>query len=408
MEMATTIGDPNGEPRFIDFDSIRPGDAAVFCRSLTERDVEAFASLCGDYNPLHMDSGYARQTHLGRRVVHGMLVASYVSTLIGMRLPGAGSLWVQQSFRWRTPVFIGDTLDITLRVTHKSEGSRILSIEVTAMNQNGKIVMDGEGTVSLPEVRRNGTEIPIQDRIAFVSGGSRGIGAAAARALAEAGAPVVVNYRNSEAAAEELCHAITVAGGRAFAVRSDVNDAESVNRAVEAAAAHFGRTIDVLIHCAGGPVAPRPAAEMAWSDIQQALDTHVRGAFHCIRALVPGMMRQKSGRIVSIGSMATWGVPPVQWSAFAMAKAALKSLTKSLATELGPSGIRVNMISPGITETESTLEIPERVRKLQAMQTPLRRLASPEDIAQTAVFLCSEASTFITGADIPVCGGMGM
>ena len=408
MQTAASTGYPRSEARFVDFQSIRPDDAVVFSKVLTEPDVEAFARLCGDYNPLHMDSGYARQTHLGRRVVHGMLVASYVSTLIGMQLPGAGSLWMQQSFRWRAPVYIGDTLEFTLRVTHKSEGSRILSLEVTAMNQNGKTVMDGEGTVSLPEVRRNGAEIPIHERVAFVSGGSRGIGAAAARALAHAGAGVVVNYRSSAAAAEELCHAITADGGKAFAVRSDVNDAESVSRAVESAAAQLGRTIDVLIHCAGAPVAPRPAMEMEWADIQQALDIHVRGAFHCIRALVPGMVRQKSGRIVSIGSMATWGVPPVQWSAFAMAKAALKSMTKSLAAELGPSGIRINMISPGITETESTLEIPERLRKLQAMQTPLRRLASPEDIAQTAVFLCSEASGFITGADIPVCGGVGM
>jgi 3-oxoacyl-[acyl-carrier protein] reductase len=120
------------------------------------------------------------------------------------------------------------------------------------------------------------------------------------------------------------------------------------------------------------------------------------------------MIQQKSGRIVNIGSILTWSVPPAQWSAFVVAKTALKALTRSLAAELGPSGVRVNMISPGTTETESTAAIPERLRKLQAMQTPLRRLATPEDIAQTALFLCGEASQFITGADIPVCGGAGM
>ncbi len=395
-------------PGLTDFDAIAPGDSVRFSKTLAECDVESFAALSGDYNPLHMDADYARRTHLGRRVVHGMLVASYVSTLIGMRLPGTGSLWTQQAFRWRKPVFIGDTLEFTLRVTHKSEGTRTVSLEVTAMNQNGKLVMDGEGTVSLPEVRREHMEIPIHERTAFVSGGSRGIGAAIAQALARAGAPVVINYWKSTAEAEGLCQSIIDAGGVAAAVRADVNDAEQVRRAVESAQAHLGRTLDLLIHCAGGPATPRPVTEMEWSGFQQALDTHVRGAFHCARAVIPGMIQRKSGRIVNIGSMAAWGVPPVQWSAFAMAKAALRSLTKSLAAELGPAGIRVNMLSPGTTETGAAFEIPERLRKLQAMQTPLRRLALPEDIAQAALFLCSEASQFITGADIPVCGGAGM
>jgi 3-oxoacyl-[acyl-carrier protein] reductase len=120
------------------------------------------------------------------------------------------------------------------------------------------------------------------------------------------------------------------------------------------------------------------------------------------------MVERKYGCIVNVGSIMTWQAPLAQWSAFTVAKAALKALTRSLAVELGPSGVRANMISPGTTETESTLAIPERLRKLQAMQTPLRRLASPEDIARTAAFLCSDAAQFITGADIPVCGGAAM
>ena len=159
--------------------------------------------LSGDYNPLHMEDDFARKTHLRRRVVHGMLVASYVSTLIGMQLPGAGALWMQQSFRWRNPVFIGDTIEVTLRVTHKSVGSRIRTIGITAMNQNGKPVMEGEGTVSVPgspRIAQRGSDAGAL----FVSGGSRGIGAAVAQALARAGASVLVNYKSGTTAAEEL------------------------------------------------------------------------------------------------------------------------------------------------------------------------------------------------------------
>jgi 3-oxoacyl-[acyl-carrier protein] reductase len=394
--------------RLAEFEAIRPGDTAAISKRFTEADVAQFAELSGDYNPLHMETEFAKKTHLQQRVVHGMLVASYVSTLVGMELPGAGALWMQQNFRWRSPVFIGDTIQITLRVTRKSEGSRTISVELTAMNQNGKTVMDGEGTISVPELRRDNPEIPIQERLAFVSGGSRGIGAAIVRALANAGAAVVVNYRSGSTAAEDLCHSIVTSGGHAIPARADVTDADAVVGAAKIASEHFGRCVDVLINCAGGTLAPRPFLETEWSDVQQTLDTHLKGAFHCTKAMVPGMLQQKSGRIVNIGSIMAWNAPPAQWSAFLMAKAALKSFTRSLAVELGPSGIRVNMISPGTTETESTLEIPERLRKLQAMQTPLRRLARPEDVAQTAVFLCSDASQFITGADVPVCGGAGM
>lgn len=394
--------------RLLDFDAIQPGDTAVIRHTFTAEDVAAFAGLSGDFNPLHMEDDFARKTHLRKRVVHGMLVASLVSTLIGMQLPGAGALWMQQSFRWRNPVFVGDTIEVVLKVAHKSVGSRILSIEITAMNQNGKPVMEGEGTVSVPEIRSVRTESPIRDRVVFVSGGSRGIGAAVCRAFAAAGASVLVNFKSGTAAAEDLCHSIAAAGGVAIPAPADVNDSAAVARATALAVEAFNRPVDILINCAGGAVPTRPFLETSWDEIQSALDVHLRGAYNCARAVVPGMAAQKSGRIVNIGSILTWNVPPAQWTAFVIAKASLKAFTRSLAAELGPVGIRVNMISPGATETESANAVPERIRKLQAMQTPLRRLATPEDIAQTALFLSSEASQFITGADIPVCGGAGM
>src|SRR5215831_2954027 len=116
---------------------IQPGDCASISKQFTENDVAQFATLTGDFNPMHMEQEYAASTHLGRRVVHGMLVASYVSTLVGMRLPGAGSLWVQQSYRWRKPVFLGDTVEFTLTVKQKSPGLRSVAVEVKAVNQDG-------------------------------------------------------------------------------------------------------------------------------------------------------------------------------------------------------------------------------------------------------------------------------
>jgi 3-oxoacyl-[acyl-carrier protein] reductase len=118
------------------------------------------------------------------------------------------------------------------------------------------------------------------------------------------------------------------------------------------------------------------------------------------------MLEAQSGRIVNIGSIYAWNSPPANLTGYVIAKAALKAFTKSLAVELGPKGVRVNMVSPGMTETDLISDVPERLRKVQAMQTPLRRLATPDDVARAVAFLCSDAADFITGADIPVCGGV--
>jgi 3-oxoacyl-[acyl-carrier protein] reductase len=404
----SSSGLPSEPVPFADFEKIQPGDEAKFSKVITAEDVEAFAKLSGDRNPLHMDEKFAARTHFQRRVVHGMLVANYVSTLVGMNCPGPGALWSQQNFRWPAPVFIGDRIDLTLRVTHKSTGSRALKIEAKALNQDGKVVMEGEGTVTALEERQQNKEAAITDRVAFVSGGSRGIGAAIAAALAQAGAMVVVNYRSNDAAADELCSTIQTSGGRAFPVRADVTDRASVAAAVERAQKEFNRPVDILVNNAGSLPEPRPFAQMTWDEVQSIIDVHVRGAFHCCQAVIPGMTEQKSGRIINIGSAFAHGTPPVNWSGLLLAKSAMQALTRSMAVELGPLGIRVNMVSPGLVETEAISGLSERLRKVQAMQTPLRRLASPADIAAVVAALCGTAGDFVTGAEIPVCGGFQM
>lgn len=393
------------ELRTLEFGSIKVGDKASLTKTITETDVERFAAASGDYNPLHMEAEFARTTSFQQRVVHGMLVASYVSTLVGMHLPGPGALWTQQAFRWSAPVFIGDTLEVTLEVTHKSEGSRTVVLKVTATNQHGNTVMEGEGSAVLLDRKKSALDRAISDRVALVTAGSRGIGAATAKALAEAGAAVVVNYLDDSAEAHEVCHAIQAGGGRGLALRGDVSDPEAVERMVSQGAQHFGQAVDIVVNHADPGLTVRPFLDLSWAEIEQQIHAQVRGAFHCIKAALPGMLAQNSGRVVNIGSTQAWNAPPPQWTAFVMAKAALNALTRSLASELGASGIRVNMVSAGLTEGDSISVIPERLRKVHAMQTPLRRLATPEDVARAVVFLCSSGGDFITGADVPVCGG---
>jgi len=143
---------------FTRLESIRAGDEAYLTKTVTGAEIDAFAALSGDYNPLHMDHAFAERAKFPGRVTHGMLTASYVSTLIGMQIPGPGALWTQQLFRWPAPVFVGDTIDIRMKVTHVSAGARIVSLTVEARNQNGSIVMTGEGNVMLLEPQQAGND----------------------------------------------------------------------------------------------------------------------------------------------------------------------------------------------------------------------------------------------------------
>ncbi|MCX6588727.1 MAG: MaoC family dehydratase [Acidobacteria bacterium] len=131
------------------FEGLAVGQEAVLSKVITAEDVDAFARLSGDFNPLHMDDAFVRETEFGRRVVHGLLVGSYVSTMIGMQLPGPGALWAEQRFQWRSPVFVGDRVNLRLWIAHKSEGTGSVVVEVRATNQDGATVMEGRGTVKL-------------------------------------------------------------------------------------------------------------------------------------------------------------------------------------------------------------------------------------------------------------------
>jgi 3-oxoacyl-[acyl-carrier protein] reductase len=398
----------NGACAVSEFSAMAVGQEASLSRVIEAADVDAFARLSGDFNPLHMEDEFARQTSFRRRVVHGMLLGSFVSTLIGMHLPGPGALWAEQRFQWRAPVFIGDTVRVLLRIVHKSEGTRTMTVEVTATNQHGNIIMEGNGTVKLLEIREKDRETPLAERVVLVTGGAQGIGAAVAGALVEAGAAVVVNYRASGEQARALCDRLQRLGGRAMAFCADATDAGAVARMLEAAAEEFGRPVDVLINNAADRLAPREFSRLTWDDVEDAFARQLKAAFVCTQAVIPGMVARRSGVIVNIGSAITWDAPPAQAAGSAMAKAALKSMTKAVAQELGPLGVRVNLVSPGLTETDALAEVPERLRKLQAMQTPLRRLAAPEDVAAVVTFLCSSASRHMTGVDVPVCGGAHM
>ncbi len=236
----------------------------------------------------------------------------------------------------------------------------------------------------------------------LITGASRGIGAAAARLFAENGYTVAVNYRADRDGAESLVQEIITAGGDAFAVCADVADECAVNDMIATVLSRCGR-VDVLIHNAG--IAKQGLlTDTTTEEWHRMMGVHLDGAYYCARALVPQMVQRQSGCILTVSSI--WGEVGASCEvAYSAAKAGLVGFTKALAKELGPSGITVNCVSPGVIDTTMCASLDDETRRALAEETPLGRLGTPEDIAETLFFLASDRASFITGQVVGVNGG---
>ena len=408
---------------FKDFDAIQVGETQTLTKHITEADVCKFVEMTGDDNPLHVDRAYAETTSFKDIVVHGMLGASFISTVIGTKLPGTGALWVSQNMEFLLPVRLGDVLTITATVLKKHKRERLLELDTKIINQNHQLILTGVGKVKAlvaaePEAKPAANARP---RVAIVTGGAGGIGKAICQRLATDGFDVVVNYRGQAHRAAQIVAEINEATsaamrrsagqgkrhGRALAVQADISSEAGAQALYQAAVKAFG-AVSVLVNNASPRINPKPFGSTSWSDVQQQMDVQVKGAFLMTSAVVPEMSARKWGRVVNITSQVLDGPPSVTWTGYAMAKGALQVFSNYMAAELGPQGVTVNCVSPGMCETTLIGDIPEKAQLIIARQTPLRRLAKPSDVAAAVAYLVSDDADFVTGDTIAVNGGLAM
>jgi NAD(P)-dependent dehydrogenase (short-subunit alcohol dehydrogenase family) len=245
--------------------------------------------------------------------------------------------------------------------------------------------------------------LDLSGRVAVVTGAGRGIGGVIARRLAEAGAAVVVHYRTSRTEAEDLVTRIERDGGRARAARAGLRDMDEAGALMAATVDAFGG-----LHILVNNVGTYPAAsleEMSLDEWRSVYESNVEATFLCTRAVVGHMRRSGAGSIVNIASIAGAAPAPAQ-THYSSAKAAVIGFTRASAQELGPDGIRVNAVSPGlITRERISEEWPEGVARWTS-RAPLQRLGTPEDVADACLFLASPAARWITGHNLVVDGGM--
>ncbi len=246
----------------------------------------------------------------------------------------------------------------------------------------------------------------LSNKVALITGSSRGIGAATAKLFAKNGAAVAVNCVAHTNAADAVVADITNAGGNAIVVQADVTDPTQVKEMVSRTITELG-DIDILVLNASITFPIVPFMEFNWEDFESKLTKELKAAFYCCKEVVPGMIERNRGNIIAVSSGLS-RQPGPGFIAHSTAKSGLDSFAKSLALELGPNGIRVNVIAPGLTITDATAFTPEEMKQMIAANTPLRRLAQPEDVAGGILMLASDHSEFISGTYTPVSGGIQM
>jgi 3-oxoacyl-[acyl-carrier protein] reductase len=242
-----------------------------------------------------------------------------------------------------------------------------------------------------------------QQRVALVTGSSRGLGSAIARRLAEDGFAVAVNGVDDEAQALAVVDAIKVAGGVAAAFMGDVTDERQSVELVASVTERLG-PVDVLVVNATGPQPEAPLIEVSWEDHIAQLEFFVKSPVLLGRAVVPGMRARRWGRIIQIDSEVVDRPPPGR-SAYVVAKMAQIGLTRSWACELAPDGITVNTVAPGFVPVERHADVPAEIRSAYLSSVPAGRMGTPGDIAHAVSFFASEAAGFVTGQRLVVDGG---
>jgi 3-oxoacyl-[acyl-carrier protein] reductase len=387
---------------------IKVGAKEEIIHIITHQDVEKFIDLTGDDNKIHTNAEYASLTSFKKPVVHGMLGASFISTIIGTKIPGDGALWYSQNLEFIHPVRVGDKLKITAEVIKKIDRTKTIELRTDIYNQNKQLVTKGVAKVKvISQVEKAlKDDKASSNKTVLVIGGTGGIGSATCLQLASDGFNVAIHYLNNKISAELLKEKITSLGQKSVIVSGDIQDEKSVANIKDKSERAIGK-ITVVVNCATLPIANIKFNDMEWSDVQSHYDVNVKSSYNILKAFISEWEGAKFGKFIGLTTLYTEEFKS-ELLGYITGKTALNGFVKALAFELGPKGIRLNLVSPGMVDTQLIANVPEKAVLLSAAQTPLRALAQPQDVANTISFLASDKSNYLTGETIRVNGGQTM
>jgi len=340
-----------------------------------------------------------------------MLGASFISTLIGTKLPGYGALWFSQTLEFLKPVRVGDTITVFAEVISKNDKSNSIELKTDIYNQNKQIVTTGISKIKVipfeEEIEKNGgDERYIPKKTVLILGASGGVGRAVAVKLANEGFDLILHYNSNITIIEELFLKVRSLGVEAISVRADLLNQNDISELSQKIHRKFPE-LTGFVNCSIINIPNIKFEKLEWNDIQMHIDINIKSSFYLLKEVLPIFVKQKYGKIVFLTTQYIES-PVAELSHYLISKSALAGFVKSLAIEFAGRGINVNMVSPSMIDTELVADIPKKVKMLTEAKTPLKRLCKPEDVAEAVSFLMSDKSNFITGETIRVNGGQVM
>jgi len=386
------------------FESFFLGEIASLKHEVRLSDVEKFVELSGDDNKLHVNKEFAKLTSFNKPVVHGMIGVSFISTLIGTKIPGDGALWYKQSVEFLKPVRIGDIIDVSIEIIGINKKARSLELRTDIKNQHKQIVTTGISEVKVIDIKEETIEpIMKETPIALVIGATGGIGSQTCIELAKSGFDLAVHYYSNKEEALSIQKSIEKLNRKAMIVQCNVTDLQGLLEIKYNIERTLGKVTNV-INCSTTATPNIKFGDIDWGKFIEHYNVNVQGAFNLVKTFMPSMIERKNGNFIFITTQYT-NSPKSELSYYISSKSALEGLVRSLAVEYGPFSVRFNLVSPGMTQTELISDVPEKTKLLSAMNTPLRKLANAFDVANAICFLASEKSNYITGETIRVNGG---
>ena len=244
---------------------------------------------------------------------------------------------------------------------------------------------------------------PLSGKVILITGASRGIGAAAAKRMAQWGASVVINYHQNRKRALEVLQEVEKEGARGMVIQADVTQKEQVEEMGRAVRERFAG-VDVLVNNAYFPFEINPLHQISWEGLEKATRHELAAFYNCTRVFIPGMIEKKKGKIIVVSTRLAQQPLP-RMGAYAAAKAALEAMADTMAIELGPLGITVNVVTPALTLTDASDVMPEEFKERVRKSRPLQKHLYPEDVAGTIAFLASDDTDMLTGSHILITGG---
>jgi 3-oxoacyl-[acyl-carrier protein] reductase len=412
-DLRCMINDPPKESDFT-IDRISMEDKDGFGFHIGEDSISTFLRILHEgTNADPVLPNRAFRTDAGFHFPH-LLATTLLSTSVGMCRPGRYATFLDFKLDFAGTLATGTGYHLSGNVTHVSRSTSIVKKTISISSSDAKDVLAAgkinvlvneppPGMPSMQSIRENSTDMGLKGKAVLVTGASRGIGETIVKMFAAFGSAVAVNYFLGKEDAERIVEEIRGEGGRAVAVQCDVTDPAQVRRMVAEVLEAYG-TVDVLVNNAVRDFLPAKFIGLPWEEVQKDIDVVAKGAFHCCQEVIPVMLRQGGGKIINLSTVATENPPPEQVK-YVVAKSALVGLTRSLAAEFASRNIQVNMVVPGFVDTDLVSYISRVYKKKIAEETPMRRIATPVDVAHAAIFLASTFSSFTTGQKILVTGG---